>query len=203
LRMVAVLPLVENAVSATAVHPGDIVTACDGTTVEVVDPDAEGRLILADAMAYAVKRYSPDLVLDFATMTGYGSSVHHDLSAAFFTTDEALARSAYNAGEVTGERTWAMPPWLEYASETASAVADLRNAGWENNQDEGVMGALFLSNFAPESAPWVHFDISKNSASGAGSGVVFTATGVALGVEFITSFCTSATKNNVAGAKNK
>ena len=182
-RLIVVLPFVENVISATAVRPGDVVTACDGTTVEVVDPDAEGRLILADAMAYATKRYSPDLVIDFATMTGYGSSVHHDLSAAFFTTNQLLAKAAYEVGEHTGERTWGMPPWLEYASETQSAVADLRNAGWNANDDEGVMGALFLSNFAPTSASWIHFDIAKNTTSKSGS--VFTATGVALGVEFL------------------
>jgi leucyl aminopeptidase len=183
-RFVAIIPLVENAISSTAVRPGDVATACNGTTVEIVDPDAEGRLILADAIAYAVKHYSPDMVLDFATMTGYGSNIHHDLSAAVYTTNNVLAKAAYDAGEQTGERIWRMPPWPEYVADTASSIADLRNAGWDT-YDDGYMGAMFLSNFAPPNGSWVHFDIAKNTASGALVGV-FIATGVAMGIDFLT-----------------
>ena len=183
-RFVAVIPLVENAISSTAVRPGDVATACNGTTVEIVDPDAEGRLILADAIAYAVKYYSPDMVLDFATMTGYGSNIHHDLSAAVYTTNDALAKAAHDAGEHTGERTWRMPPWPEYVADTASSIADLRNSGWES-YDDGYMGAMFLSNFVSPNMKWVHFDIAKNTATGAFAGV-FIATGVAMGIDFLT-----------------
>lgn len=182
IRLVTLLPLVENAISGSANRPGDVFQACDGKTVEIVDPDAEGRLILADAIAYSA-RFKPDYILDFATMTGYGGNVHHDLTAAVYAEDDALASMAVASGAATGERCWRMPDWPEYMGETASQVADLRNSGWSSS-DEGYMGAMFIRNFVPEGCVpgWVHFDISKNTT---GSRPAFTAAGVATGIEMV------------------
>jgi leucyl aminopeptidase len=173
---VALLPMAENLVSARSVRPGDVLTACDGTTVEVVNPDAEGRLVLADAMAYAARAYAPDAMIDFATLT-----------AAIFTQNEVLADAAAAAGEATGERVWRMPPWDEYSYETDSPVADTRNSGWSSSA-EGYMASLFLRRFVPPSCQgrWLHVDIAKNEASGTSPGAgtgPFVGSGVALGLQ--------------------
>jgi leucyl aminopeptidase len=182
INLVAILPLVENAVSGTSTRPGDIVRSINGKTVEVVDTDAEGRLIIADAIAYG-ERYHPKYVLDFATMTGTGEVIHHDLAAVIYAQNDQLASMMLACGERVGERCWRLPPWPEYAVSTHSQVADYRNAGW-HTRDDGFMGAMFIHNFVPPRCVdgWLHIDISKNTAGRPG---VFTATGVALGIEFI------------------
>jgi leucyl aminopeptidase len=180
-RLVALLPAVENVVSSRAVHPGDVLTACDGTTVEVVNPDAEGRLILADAAAYAGRRYGADVraVVDFATLTTTGDFVAPNLGAVFYTPDDATAAALTEAGEALGERCWRMPVWEEFSGALASEVADVKNSGWSTNAD-GFMAALFIRRFLPESCVasglWAHVDISGNTslasafAGGAGGG---------------------------------
>jgi leucyl aminopeptidase len=187
---VAVLPCVENAISATAVRPGDVLTACDGTTVEVVNPDAEGRLILADALAFAGRAFEPDHAFDFATMTNIGATMHPDVTAAIYAEGDAHAAAAMEAGEACGERVWRLPPWSEYGYDTDSQVADARNSGWGSVAD-GYMAALFLRRFVPEAIRdrWVHVDIVKNesrgtSLGGGGSGP-FVGAGVALGVGIV------------------
>jgi leucyl aminopeptidase len=190
--VIAVLPCAENAVSDRAVRPGDVLTACDGTTVEIVNPDAEGRLVLADALAFAGRAFEPDYAIDFATMTGTGLLVHPDVTAVIYATDDALSDVAQEAGEACGERVWRMPPWSEYGYETDSHVADSRNSGWSTMAD-GYMASLFLKRFVPKSCGenaerWLHVDVSKNEATGPrqgrGSGP-FVGSGVALGVAFV------------------
>ncbi|GAX85715.1 hypothetical protein CEUSTIGMA_g13129.t1 [Chlamydomonas eustigma] len=166
-RLVAVLPCVENLVSERSVRPGDVLTAFDGTTVEVVNPDAEGRLILADALAYASGKYGPDAIfIDFATLTHTGAMVHPDLTAVYWTESDALSRALETASATCGELVWRMPPWTEYGDETNSIVADARNSGWATHAD-GYMAALFMRRFLkePTRARWMHLDISKNDAS--------------------------------------
>ena len=182
INLVALLPLVENAVSGASTRPGDIVRSINGKTVEVVDTDAEGRLIIADAIAYG-ERYRPTHVLDFATMTGVAEGIQHDLSAAVYAQNDRLAGMLTACGERVGERCWRLPPWPEYAAATRSQVADYRNAGW-TTRDDGFMGAMFIHNFVPQRCVdgWLHIDISKNTSGRPG---VFTATGVALGIEFV------------------
>lgn len=185
--LVALLPAVENLVSERAVRPGDVLTAYSGATVEVVNPDAEGRLIMADAMAFAGDRYRPDVVVDFATLTGTSQSVHPDATAVFYAESDAVSAQVQAAGEATGERVWRMPPWGEYAYHTDSPVANARNDGWSSPAG-GYMAAMFLRRFVPSScgpAAWVHVDIGRNALDSASSAGPFVGAGVALGVRIV------------------
>jgi leucyl aminopeptidase len=162
--VVALLPAVENLVNEKAIRPGDIITACDGTKVEVVNPDAEGRLILADAMAYADKKYRPDFVIDFATLTSTASLIHPGISIAFHAEDDEVARIVEDAGFAAGECAWRLPPsrGAEYDFLVDSAVADIRNDGWDSNA-AGAVAALFLRRFVKRPSRWLHLDIGVNT----------------------------------------
>ena len=185
--LIAILPFVENLVNEKAVRPGDVLTAYGGTKVEIVDPDAEGRLILADAIAYVGEEFEPDMIVDIATLTKTATLVHPDVTAMFYTEDPKLAELVRVAGETTGERTWQMPPWPEHAYHVSSSVADVRNYGWASEAG-GFMAAMFLRHFVPKSCGpkrWIHIDLSKNTQDDA-SGVPFVGCGVALGIEVLT-----------------
>lgn len=164
-RIVCLLPLVENIISGDVVHPGDIVRCYNGKTVEILNSDAEGRLIMADALSYA-ETFNPDYVLDFATLTGWAQMLHCDTSCVYFTTSKALRGIIENASESVGERVWAMPPWLEYKKYTKSSIADFKNHDLRVgncNAGSGFMAAMFLANFVPAKCikNWVHFDITN------------------------------------------
>jgi leucyl aminopeptidase len=157
LKVVALLPLVENLPSGSALKPGDIITLVNGSTVEVENTDAEGRLILADAMAYA-GRFNPDLMVDLATLTGACRiALGHEL-AGLFANDENLAAQLERLGRRTGDRVWRLPLLPEYRDLLRSEWADLKNSA-------GRAGALpasaaFLANFVPEGVRWAHLDIA-------------------------------------------
>lgn len=165
-NLIGIVPLVENVVSGTAVMPGDIIRSYSGKTVEILNTDAEGRLILADAMSYSEK-YNPDYVFDFATLTGWASKLHCDTAAIYFSSNPKLHKMIDEIGEAIGERTWGMPRWLDYMEYCRSQVADLKN--YDLNIDGcsnggGYMAAMFLAHFVPPKAlnNWVHFDICNN-----------------------------------------
>jgi leucyl aminopeptidase len=183
-NLVVALPLVENSVSGVATRPGDIVRSCSGMTVEISDTDAEGRLILADAMCY-LRRYRPTHLIDFATLTDSGSLTHPNIAACVFVPGDSMWAMADAAGRRVGERVWRMPPWLDDDKDLNSDVADVRNTSGGMSQANGYTASLFLSKFLPESCPpehWMHVDISRNTASKEG---VFVASGVAFGSEFV------------------
>ena len=154
--VVGLIPAVENMPGSRAVKPGDILTAMSGTTIEVINTDAEGRLILADALCYA-RRYKPAAVVDLATLTGacVVALGHH--ASGLMGNDEDLIDRLRQAGETTGERVWQLPLWPEYADEMKSAVADLKNAG--SRAGGTLTAAGFLSHFAGD-MPWAHLDIA-------------------------------------------
>ena len=157
LHVVGLLPLAENMPGGRAQRPGDVVRACNGKTIEVVDTDAEGRLVLADALAYAL-RYKPAAAIDLATLTG---SVHVALgstAAGLFSKDAGLAARIKKAAEATGERVWEMPLFKEFHDDMKSDVADLRNLGVKRGGGAS-QGAAFLARFA-EGYPWAHLDIA-------------------------------------------
>ena len=170
--VVGLMPLVENVLGGRATKPGDIVRAHNGTNVEIVDPDAEGRLIIADAISYAERHYKPDLIIDFATLTSFASSVCCDLAAVYYTLDDAMASSIESLGESTGERMWRLPAWPEYKVHTTSPVAHTRNANFECTKSGSFMAAMFISNFVPArlARKWVHFDIANNDVRGIHTG---------------------------------
>ena len=157
-RLVVLVPAVENAVSGDAFRPGDILNSRKGLTIEIGNTDAEGRLILADALARAAE-LEPDLTLDFATLTGAARVALGPDLPPLYTDDEALAADLLAASARVHDPIWRMPLWAPYADALDSDVADLRNdsAAWA--QAGSVTAALFLKNFAPETGAWAHMDI--------------------------------------------
>ena len=163
-RIIGLCPLVENIVSNNSIKPGDIVQAYNGQTVEIVDVDAEGRLILADALAYACKNYKPDYIYDFATLTGWSSRLHCHSSFTYFTLNDLLAKKIENDCIKYAERCFRIPSWTDYLYYIKSSVADVKNYNSECNSD-GLMASMFLMNFIPNKyrKKWIHFDIRLES----------------------------------------
>jgi len=157
-RLVGLIASAENVIGSRALKPGDVVRALDGTTIEVTNTDAEGRLLLADALAYA-KRLDPVVVVDLATLTGAISIALGRLAAGMFTADDALASELDAAGVAVGERLWRMPLWDEYLAEMKSDTADLVNSN-EKREGGACLAAAFLSHFA-RGYPWAHLDIAS------------------------------------------
>jgi leucyl aminopeptidase len=162
-KIVALVPLVENLIGQNAQLVGDVHTSYCGKTVEVLNTDAEGRLILADALAYASQVYKPDLLLDFATLTGWAGTLHCDTSYVFYTENDKLGSQIFESGERMGERSIRMPNWPEYIEDTKSHIADLKNANYSSCPGGGgFMATMFLSNFIKNSLKknWIHFDLT-------------------------------------------
>ena len=155
LRLTVLVPAVENAVGPNALRPGEIIATRKGVSVEVDNTDAEGRLILCDALAYAAEQ-QPALVLDFATLTGAARIALGPDLPALFANDDALAEGWLAAGRDTRDPVWRMPLWRPYLRYLASNVADLANAG--SRMAGAVTAALYLERFLPESLPWAHLD---------------------------------------------
>jgi leucyl aminopeptidase len=156
-RLVVLVPAVENAISGDAMRPGDVLASRKGLSIEVGNTDAEGRLILADALTRAGE-LSPDLTIDMATLTGAARVALGPQVIPFYTADEALAADLAKAAETVGDPLWRMPLWAGYEPSLDSDIADLKNdpEGWA--QAGSVTAALFLQRFAPTST-WVHLDI--------------------------------------------
>ncbi len=160
LDVVAVIPSVENLPGATAQRPGDIVRAMDGTTIEVVNTDAEGRLILADAFCYA-RRLGAQRLVDVATLTGGVVVALGSVRTGLFANDQALARQVEAAGEASGEKLWQLPLDDEYEELIKSDYADLKNTGG-GKKAPAIGAARFLKHFVGETS-WVHLDINGTS----------------------------------------
>lgn len=156
INLVAVVPAVENMPSGTAIRPGDILTSLSGKTIEVLNTDAEGRLILADALTY-VGRYQPRVVVDVATLTGaviIGLGTH---AAAVLGNHTGLIRQLLKAGDRSGEKLWQLPLWEEYATQIKSDFADMKNTG--GRPAGTITAAAFLQKFADDYT-WAHLDIA-------------------------------------------
>ncbi|HSV03017.1 MAG TPA: leucyl aminopeptidase family protein [Phenylobacterium sp.] len=156
-RLVVLVPAVENAISGDAMRPGDVLASRKGLSIEVGNTDAEGRLILADALTRAAE-LEPALTLDFATLTGAARVALGPQLPPFYTDDDALAADIARHAEAASDPLWRMPLWKPYAEALESDVAEIKNDpdGWA--QAGSVTAALFLQRFAPEGA-WAHFDI--------------------------------------------
>jgi leucyl aminopeptidase len=159
LRIIGIIPSTENSVDGSAMKPGDVIGSYAGKTIEVIDTDAEGRLILADGLAYAVKHFNPDVLIDLATLTGSVIQTLGYEAAGLFTPNDDLARDLTLAGEKTGERVWRLPVWDEYKEEISSDVADLKN--YHGKPLAGaIVAAKFLEVFTASHAAWAHLDIA-------------------------------------------
>jgi leucyl aminopeptidase len=156
-RLSILLPVVENAVSGAAMRPGDVLASRKGLSIEVGNTDAEGRLILADALTRAAE-LEPELTIDLATLTGAARAALGPQVIPFYTADEALAEAIARASRAVGDPTWRMPLWAGYEDSLDSDIADLKNDPDAWAQAGSVTAALFLQRFAPKT-PWVHLDI--------------------------------------------
>ena len=166
INVTAVIPATENLPSGTALKPGDILKAMNGKTIEVISTDAEGRLILADALSYAVKQGLSPLI-DLATLTGACRVALGTLYSGVFGNDQNLIDKVLKAGERTGERMWQMPMPEEYKEQNRSEIADIKNTG--DRYGGAITAALFLAEFV-DSTPWVHLDIAGPRLSNKESG---------------------------------
>jgi len=155
-RIIGIIAATENLPSGTAQKPGDVLKTLSGKTIEVINTDAEGRLVLADCLHYA-KRYKPDCVIDLATLTGACVVALGSEAIGLFSKNERLVALLNQAGKVTHERVWRLPLWDEYAPLIKSDIADVKNAG--NREAGATTAAKFLEEFA-EGLPWVHLDIA-------------------------------------------
>jgi len=182
LNVVAIIPACENMPGGDANKPGDIVTSMKGLTIEVLNTDAEGRLILCDALTYA-ERFRPAAVIDVATLTGacVVALGHH--RSGLFASDDALADALLRASEAASDAIWRLPLDDEYGEQLKSNFADLANIG--GRAAGSITAACFLSRFA-RAYPWAHLDIAGTAWRG---GATKGATGrpVALLVEFLTN----------------
>ena len=165
-HVVAVAALAENMPDGNAQRPGDVVRSMSGKTIEVLNTDAEGRLVLADANEYVQQKYAPRALVNIATLTGSIVGALDDQYAGLFARDEALAAQLIAAGEVSGERLWRMPLHPKYAERMNSDIADIRNIA--PGQGPGAsLGAHFIGFFVDEKLPWAHLDIAGVNQAGA------------------------------------
>ncbi|MGI9331802.1 MAG: leucyl aminopeptidase [Gammaproteobacteria bacterium] len=156
LRVVGLVPCVENMPSGTASKPGDVITSMSGRTIEILNTDAEGRLILSDALTYA-ERYEPAAVIDIATLTGACVVALGGEASGLWSNDQALADEILGAGQYAGDRAWQMPLWEEYGEALRSNFADVANVG--GREAGAITAAHFLSGFAGAYS-WAHLDVA-------------------------------------------
>lgn len=188
-NVVGLIPSTENMPGPDAIKPGDVVRAMNGKTMEILNTDAEGRVVLADALSYAGLKVKPDVIIDLATLTGACMiALGQDVSGLFSNSQE-LGSSVKKAAGAAGERVWPLPLVTEYNDLLKSSVADIKNIGIRYGG--AITGALFLEAFVPESTPWAHLDIAgpafaeKDTPLSARGG---TGWGVRLLLEYIESY---------------
>ena len=195
--LVGVIPATENMVDGLSAKPGDVFTTYSGKTIEITDTDAEGRVILADALAYIVKNEQPAVLIDLATLTGSIIRAIGIHAGGLFTQNDALAVALATAGERTGERLWRMPMWDDYGTDLKSDVADLRNFTGKP-MAESISAAKFLEHFTEKHPAWAHLDIAGMAFGDSefASGKSATGYGVRLLIEFLEQWKGKRTNQN-------
>ena len=145
-------------ISGQAYRPDDIITTLSGKTVEIISTDAEGRLVLADALTYAQREYQPRAIIDLATLTGGVIVALGRVRAGLISNNDELADQLFQAGEKTGERLWRLPLDEEYSKNMKGEDADLKNSG--GREGHAILGGAFLKAFVADDVPWAHLDIA-------------------------------------------
>jgi leucyl aminopeptidase len=163
--IVGVLAAAENMVSAYAYRPNDIIRTLSGKTVEIINTDAEGRLVLADALTYTQQQFEPRVIVDLATLTGGVVTALGSIRAGMFVTDQGLSDALFQSGERTYERLWPLPLDIEYADLVLGDKADLINSAMPGKKALPIVGAIFLKQFINEGQPWAHLDIAGTAAT--------------------------------------
>lgn len=187
-HLVGIVPSTENCVDGAGTKPSDVFGSYSGKTIEMIDTDAEGRLILADGISYAIKNYQPDILIDLATLTGSIISTLGYVAAGLFTNNEDLANDLYTTGRACGEKLWRLPIWDNYKDDLNSDVADVRNYSGKPLAG-AITAAKFLEVFTEKHTAWAHLDIAGVAFTDSEFATMksSTAFGVRLLVEFIKS----------------
>jgi len=159
IRLLTVIPLTDNLIDARSIKPGDIIGSYSGKSIEIVDTDAEGRLILADAISWVIKNANPDHIIDVATLTGATVRTFGSHASALFCKNEELSKILIQCSEKTGERIWPLPLWDDYLDEIKSDVADIRNLGSKPTAG-AITAAKFLEYFTESHPSWAHLDVA-------------------------------------------
>jgi leucyl aminopeptidase len=186
LNIVGVIPCAENMPGSTATRPDDIVTSMSGTTIEILNTDAEGRLILCDALTYC-ERFDPDVVIDIATLTGACVMTFGTHVSGLLSNNEALASDLLKAGLISGDRCWQLPLYEEYQEALSSSFADLANIGTPPEAGT-ILGACFLSRFT-QKYHWAHLDVAGTAARGTGKDRGATGRPVPLITQYLLDRC--------------
>jgi leucyl aminopeptidase len=189
IHLIGIIPAVENVISGNAYKPGDIIKTASGKTIEVGNTDAEGRIILSDALYYACKQ-KPNYLIDFATLTGACVVALGEFTAGLFTNSDELANNLLSAAKSVGERLWQLPMWDEYNTLIESKLADVKNVG--GKWGGAITAAKFLEHFVDENINWAHLDIAgpsiayklNNYSDGYNTGY-----GVRLTVKYLKDLC--------------
>ena len=184
-HLIGIVPSTENMVDGNGTRPGDVIGSYAGKTIEVIDTDAEGRLILADGLAYMIKNFKPEAVVDLATLTGSVVAALGYNAAGLFSNNDKLSRALKNAGEATGERLWRMPLFEAYFDDIKSDVADIANLS-SKPVGGSITAAKFLEFFIDSHPKWAHLDIAGMALATTELGMHRTAT--AFGVRLLTEF---------------
>lgn len=158
INVVGIMPLAENQPGPNAIRPGDVLTTMQGTTIEIISTDAEGRLILSDAVRYVQDKYEPSMLLNIATLTGSAARALSDEYAALITRDWDLSVAMKKVGEQSGEHVWPLPLHPNHFKQLKSEIADIKNSGVGN--PGASIGAAVVGTFVDEDLPWVHLDIA-------------------------------------------
>jgi leucyl aminopeptidase len=158
-RVTAIVPACENSVDAKSFLPSDVIQSYKGSSIEIIDTDAEGRLILADGLSYLIKNFNPKMVIDLATLTGSCVATLGYECCGLFTNNDDLAKKLQLAGDSIGERLWQLPLWDAYKSDIDSEIADVKN--YSGKPIAGAISAAkFLEHFTDNHASWAHLDIA-------------------------------------------
>ncbi|TDQ18753.1 leucyl aminopeptidase [Algoriphagus boseongensis] len=185
IHLTTIVPAVENAIDKDAYLPSEVIGSHAGLSIEVIDTDAEGRLILADGLSYLVKNYKTDQIIDLATLTGSSIGTFGYECAALFANDGAVSHGLQEAGEEIGEKSWPLPLWDSYGKEMDSEIADIKN--YHGKPFAGaITAAKFLQAFTHEHPAWAHLDIAGVSFTD--SEFAKTKTGSAFGVSLLLKF---------------
>lgn len=159
IKVTAIVPCAENSVDSKSFLPSDVIQSYSGNSIEIIDTDAEGRLILADGLSYLIKNYNPEYIIDIATLTGSSVATFGYECGALFTNNEFISKTIQEVGDSIGERLWQLPLWDAYKSDISSEIADVRNFS-----GKAVAGAIsaakFLEFFTEEHKAWAHLDVA-------------------------------------------
>lgn len=185
-NIIGVIATAENAISASAYKPGDVYISHSGKSVEISNTDAEGRLVLADALSYVQKHYSPDRIIDLATLTGGIVVAIGEEATGLFCNDPKMTEKLKKAADHTGERVWEMPLYPEYAKALKSTIADMKNSS-TGRKASPCMGAIFLEQFIEKKTPWAHLDIA-GTAYLSESNPYYPSFATGVGVKLVLSF---------------